>query len=125
MGQMNFQRFGIIEVLIHIANMRIVGKDEKKVKQALKKIADDINKKRRDEILKAMTDTKHPVREYVAKMRRLRMFDKGSKSKVWRKIAEMPIEVDRFFTKMYGEDYYKDKDFFTKLYPEWRVIDVL
>ena len=39
----------------------------------------------------------------------------------WQKVATIPIEVDQWFVKMYGEDYYKDPDFFIKRHPEWRV----
>jgi hypothetical protein len=35
----------------------------------------------------------------------------------------MPVEVDKFFSDVYGEDYYKDPDFFRKHAPEWMVFD--
>ena len=62
------------------------------------------------------------VKEYLARLRSSGVYKNGSKSKVWRKIASMPIEVDRFFTALYGRDYYKEKDFFKK-FPEWLVVD--
>lgn len=51
------------------------------------------------------------------------IYTKGNKSKSMRKIASLPEEVDVWFTHLYGADYYKDKDFFTKIAPEWSVID--
>ena len=84
------------------------------------KIADKINKKRRQELLTYFfTDTQYS--KYIKKVKEAGVFEKGSKSKVWRKIAEMPIEVDQFFTKMFGKDYFKDKNFFKK-FPEWLVV---
>jgi hypothetical protein len=90
--------------------------------EAIKKIADDINKKRRQELITHFLTWDSPVKQYVLEAKKQGIYDKGSKSKVWRKIASMPYEVDQFFTRVYGPDYYKDKHFFDK-FPEWKVID--
>lgn len=88
------------------------------------KIADRINAKRRAELFQAM-DKSNPVFKHLDQLRRQRVFKDGSKDKVYRKIASMPIEVDLFFSRVYGNDYYKDKDFFTKRHAEWAVIGKL
>lgn len=41
----------------------------------------------------------------------------------WVKIAHIPTVVDKWFTQMYGKDYYKEKGFFDK-HPEWRTINI-
>ena len=84
--------------------------------EAIQKIASNINKKRADEIL-TFVHKKTWFSEYMKKVRNAGG-SKPSKSKVWKKIAEMPMEVDHFFVRLYGPDYFKDKDFF-KRFPEW------
>lgn len=85
------------------------------------KLADRINKKRRQELINIYDSTSvFKALEYI---RSQQIYDKGNKSKTMRKIASMPIEVDQFFEKIYGKDYYKDKDFFTNIAPEWTTID--
>lgn len=88
------------------------------------KIADKINAKRRAELFQMM-DKQNPMFKYLDELRRNRVFKEGSRDKVYRKIASMPLEVDLFFSRIYGADYYKDKDFFTKSHPEWAVIGKL
>jgi hypothetical protein len=87
---------------------------------AIVKIADNINRKRRAELYNALAPESQ-VKKYLQSIRAGKQFDKGSKSKVWRKIAEMPLAVDRFFTKLYGAEYYKDKYFFERYAKEWKV----
>lgn len=96
-------------------------KEEKLIKQAIIKVAEMVNQKRRQELLKIFSG-KDGFLGYLKEIRNKEVYRKGSKSKVWRKIASMPIEVDRFFTALYGPDYYKDKDFFKK-FPEWLTVD--
>lgn len=92
------------------------------LKQATVKIADAINKKRRQEIINVYSSS--AAFDYIKKMRKEGVFDTGkTKGARMKKVASVPLEVDRFFTKLYGEDYYKDKDFFLKIAPEWRVTD--
>ncbi|MEM4134603.1 MAG: hypothetical protein QXV73_05340 [Candidatus Micrarchaeia archaeon] len=96
--------------------------DEKKFDEAIQKIAREINRKRQEEVL-TFFNKRTWFSDYIKKVKMLGIYDKPSKSKVWRKIAEMPPEVDHFFTRIYGSDYFKDKNFFTKIHTEWRVTD--
>ncbi len=100
----------------------MVDKPSKNFDEAIEKIARKINEKRRDELL-TIFNKKTIYSDFIKKVKMLGLYDKPSKSKVWRKIAELPLEVDHFFTRVYGPDYFKDKDFFTKYYTEWRVTD--
>lgn len=85
------------------------------------KLADRINKKRRQELINIYDSTSvFKALEYI---REQKVYEKGNKSRSMRKIASLPIDVDLFFQKIYGEDYYKEKDFFTRIAPEWAVID--
>lgn len=95
--------------------------DELQLKQSIINVADMINRKRRAELLKVYESA--DIAKALHKMRESHIYDKGSKSKSMRKIASYPIEVDHFFTKVYGPDYYKDKDFFSKHHKEWLVVD--
>ena len=88
---------------------------------AISKIVDEINKKRRQELIQIYNNPK--VWNYLRKVKEQNIFDGGSKSKVWKKVASLPLEVDLFFTRVYGEDYFKDPDFFEKYYPEWKVTE--
>lgn len=96
--------------------------EELQVQNTIGKIADKINAKRRAELLSLM-DFDNPVFKYLADLRMKQTFKDGSKDKTYRKIASLPYEVDIFFSRVYGSDYYKDPDFFTKKYQEWAVID--
>lgn len=89
--------------------------------QTIINIADRVNSKRRQELLRVYDNT--DIFKELEKIRQSHQFDRGNKDKSMRKIASIPIEVDHFFTKVYGKDYYKDKDFFTKHHKEWLVID--
>jgi hypothetical protein len=93
-----------------------------KNREALIKIANDINRKRKNELLHFFSSNSD-IQQYIQQLKYKGTFNKNSKSGVWRKIATMPIEVDKFFTDMYGKDYFKDKEFFTKRHPEWAVFD--
>jgi hypothetical protein len=94
--------------------------DPEEVKRALVKVSNNINQRRRSELIRVMSK-KTEWSNWIAKQRA--QGPQRSKSKVWRKVATMPQEVDRFFTKIYGPDYYKDPDFFRVNAPEWRVYD--
>lgn len=94
--------------------------DEVARKKALTKIADEVNQSRREELMKLFFQTTAWT-DWVKQQRALGQ--QKSKSKVWRKVASFPIEVDQFFTKIYGKHYYKDPDFFNKIAPEWKVYD--
>lgn len=85
------------------------------------KIADAVNAKRRQELID-IYDTGDMLKE-IAKTRESGEYDKGNKSKSMRKIASIPVEVDIFLTKLYGEDYYKDPSFFKTRFTEWAVVD--
>jgi len=85
------------------------------------KLADRVNKKRRQELINIYDSTS--VFKALQYVREQQIYDRGNKSKTMRKIASMPIEVDAFFSKIYGEDYFKEKDFFRRIAPEWTVID--
>lgn len=90
--------------------------------ETIRKVAEDINKKRREELATLFfQDTRWS--RYLKQIRESQQYKYGSKSKVWRKIASMPTEVDMFFTKVYGADYYKDKNFFKKYAKEWQTIN--
>ena len=89
---------------------------------AIVKIADSINQARRDELIQVYSQNSD-FNKYIAQVKAEKLFQKGNKSKSMRKIASMPRVVDEFFTKLYGPEYFKDPDFFTKTAPEWAVID--
>lgn len=84
------------------------------------KIADRINKKRREELMSFYSDN-NEFSEYIKDARNFETFKKGNKSGSMKKVASMPQVVDQFFTKVYGENYYKDPNFFIKHAPEWGV----
>lgn len=85
--------------------------------QSLAKVADSINKKRRQEILKVYSNTN--IFKQINQLRDEKTYSKGGKA--MRKVATIPMEVDIFFSRVYGPDYYKDPDFFTKKHAEWGV----
>lgn len=91
------------------------------VDEAIRNVADSINKKRRQELIDIYNNS--DIFKELNRIKASNEFTKGSKSKVWRKVATIPVEVDLFFQKIYGEEYYKEKDFFTKFHPEWLVVD--
>jgi hypothetical protein len=96
--------------------------EDSKQRNALVKIADDINLKRKNELLH-FSSSNSEIRKYIQSLKNSHAYEKGSKSKVWRKVASMPDVVDKFFSDTYGKDYYKDKEFFTKHHPEWAVFN--
>lgn len=87
---------------------------------AIRKVAERVNQKRRSEILNIYSST--DIFKQLKQLKDQETFRHGSKSKTWRKVASFPIEIDQFFTKVYGPDYYKDKNFFTRFAPEWLVV---
>jgi hypothetical protein len=91
---------------------------EQNFKETLGKIADHINAKRRHELATIMYSD-NVFKDWVIKQRK--GGPQKSKSKVWRKVATLPVVVDQFFQRVYGEDYYKDKDFFERYGSEWKV----
>jgi len=89
--------------------------------KATKKVADSVNAKRRSEVFNLYQNK--PVFDYLSQLRRDGVYNKGNKSKSMKLLASIPIELDIFFSRVYGEDYFKDPDFFTKRYSEWNVND--
>jgi hypothetical protein len=81
------------------------------------KIADAINARRRKEVLDIYSN--YAWFKPILEARKDEKFKKGGKA--MRKVATIPFEVDHFFCRVYGEDYYKDPDFFVKLHSEWSV----
>lgn len=79
------------------------------------RVADAINAKRRREVLSIYSN--YEWFKAIAKDREDKTYSKGGKA--MRKVATVPFEIDHFFCKAYGEDYYKDPDFFTKRHTEW------
>lgn len=94
------------------------------INATVRKLAGEVNKKRQQEIFDIYSHT-NIFDEYIRQARQFGTFNKGNKSKSMRKIASFPVEVDAFFIKVYGADYYKDPHFFTRVHPEWRVVDKL
>jgi len=91
-------------------------------RKAVRRVAEQINKKRRDELLTLYRDDS-TVSTYLKQIRAGGQFKAGSKKKGYRLIASLPLEVDRFFTKIYGRDYYKEPNFFDKYAKEWKVFE--
>ena len=89
-------------------------------KEAIGKIADDINYESRNKLL-TYFNKQTVFSDYIKQAKASGIFEKSNKSKTMKKIATFPVEVDNFFTKIYGADYYKDPKFFDKVAPEWRV----
>lgn len=90
------------------------------VDDALVKVADSINEKRRQELFKIYENA--DVFKELARIRDAGTYDKGNKSKSMRLLASLPVEVDAFFSKVYGDDYYKDPSFFKTRFTEWTVV---
>lgn len=84
------------------------------------KIIDSINKKRERELIES-NDPNGVVKKYLQEQRKFAGNKRTGKAG-WIKIATIPYEVDQWFIKMYGENYYKDKSFFER-FPEWKVIN--
>jgi hypothetical protein len=89
--------------------------------KAIQQISEGINKKRRQEVIDIYNSK--DAFKVINDAKKYGTYDHGNKSKSMRKIAWVPLEVDRFFSKIYGEEYWKDKEFFNKIAPEWRVIE--
>lgn len=102
------------------AEIETLDTNSKEVRNALVKVADDVNQQRKNELMKLFFQTTAWT-NWIAQQRALGQ--QKSKSKVWRKVASYPVEVDQFFSKIYGKNYYKDPEFFNKYAPEWRVYD--
>lgn len=95
---------------------------ESKFTAAIRKVADSINAQRKRELFQQFTLSSHEFIE-IQRLKYEGTYNKGNTSKSMRKIASLPAIVDEFFTKTYGRDYYKDKDFFKKHYNEWALVD--
>lgn len=89
-------------------------------RNVIKKVNERLLDNRLQELLSVYQDPAFLGQNYEE--RKQGVNNKGSKSKVYRKIASLPIEIDHFFTRMYGADYYKDKKFF-KQFPEWLTVE--
>lgn len=89
--------------------------------QAIDKLVNSINQKRDKELNAALAEESQ-VKRWIEDQRRNNPSKRAGEAN-WIKIAHVPFVVDQWFTKMYGKDYYKDKDFFTKYYREWMVAD--
>lgn len=89
--------------------------------EAIRKIAENINKRRRAEIFKFFFENTD-FSKYIQEVKKSGINKKRQGKAHWRKIASMPTEVDEFFQKIYGKNYYKDKDFFIKHAPEWMTL---
>lgn len=87
--------------------------------QSVNRIVDALNRKRQAEFAQAM-DPRGEVRKWVEEQRKAKFKRTGKAG--WVKIASVPLVVDQFFVKLYGNEYYKDKDFFEH-YPEWKVVE--
>ena len=92
------------------------------VQKAVKKVVEAINRKRQKQIEEAY-DPQGVVQAHLTEEKRSRWYQNPVGKAGWQKVATIPVEVDRWFVKMYGEDYYKDPDFFRKHAPEWMVFD--
>jgi len=103
--------------LPQILNMSLLTKDEQK---AVKKVVEAINRKRQRQI-EAAYDPNGDIQAKLLEEKKNRWYQKPVGKAGWQKIATIPAEVDHWFTKVYGPDYYKEKDFFTKRHPEWLV----
>ena len=95
--------------------------------EATGKVVDAINEQRREEFMRAMSPSNSEVRAFLEKIEKDKhheTFEKGNKpgKHRMRKIASIPQIVDNFFIKLYGPEYYKEEDFFTRKHPEWRVV---
>ena len=91
-------------------------------KDILYKVAEKVNAKRRREVLSIYRNSS--VFDFIKNTRKSGEFQEGKKDGVrMRKVATVPVEVDVFFSRLYGADYYKNPDFFTKMHQEWRVVD--
>jgi hypothetical protein len=88
----------------------------------MQKVIERVNNDRRKELFDALNGSEL-LREQLHYDRVHDTYKHGSKDKTWRKIATIPAEVDAFFCRMYGENYFKDKNFFQKYAPEWLVVD--
>lgn len=89
------------------------------ISDAIGKLADDINKKRREELIRLFTSD--DIQSEFRRIRASGVYDKGSKS--MKKIASYPLIVDEFFKRIYGDDYHEIPDFFKKYAKEFMVVD--
>lgn len=89
------------------------------IDKAITKIVNSINKDRQDQLSIANAPDGQ-VQAWMNEQRKLGYKRSGKAG--WVKIATIPMVVDQWFTKMYGADYFKDPDFFDKMYPEWKVV---
>ncbi len=92
--------------------------DAKKQLEAIRTIAESINKRRRTELMQIYTED-NPYMKYIKELKAKQVNKKRAGN--LKRVASYPIEIDKFFTKLYGPDYYKDPDFFNRIAPEWKV----
>lgn len=85
------------------------------------KLADKVNKKRRLELISIYNNTE--MFRHIKRLKDTGVYAGGNKSKTMRAVASYPVEVDEFFQKIYGEEYYKDENFFRNRHPEWRIVE--
>lgn len=88
------------------------------VDRAIKKAHKILNDKYTSDMISILND-KTGFLDNLNREREQQVYKKSGKA--MRKVASLPMEVDAFFIKVYGPDYYKDPDFFTKHYTEWSV----
>lgn len=91
------------------------------VQKALDKVVSDMNKKRKATI-EWMYDDKEAVQKWMNGQKKEMWNSKPKGQAGWKHIAFIPTEIDNIFTKMYGADYFKDKDFFERIAPEWKIV---
>ena len=84
----------------------------------LKKAIQVNNQKQHYEMLNILNNKTGFMNE-LARIRAEQTYRKSGKAT--RLVASVPEEVHTFFIKVFGQDYYKDKDFFTKRFSEWSV----
>jgi hypothetical protein len=88
---------------------------------ALRKIADRINARERNAILIQQYGASE-LRAQNARERASGDNAKAHGAAKWRKVADVPPEIHRFFEKQYGKDFWKDKTFW-KHHPEWLTVE--
>jgi len=95
--------------------------NKKMDKNVFVKIADEINFQRRQEIASIYTSPE--IVGWVNEMKKNNWDSKRHGKAGWRRIASIPVVVDNFLTKVYGENYYKNKNFLKKMCKEWLIIN--
>lgn len=86
--------------------------DDQKLRMSLIALADRLNEKAREIIYRTYNDPE--IASTYRGIRNLHLYDRGSKSKVHRKIIEFPnmyvdMFVDTVLASLYGKDWLKNK----------------